>query len=89
MRVYFHAHIKLDHRISVSAEVKLRDLHILHVVLMHLYDLSTLKCLCVIQKENLTLPRLTVRIITLLMHSICLHTKRSGRCNQPIGNLSN
>lgn len=39
--------------------------------------------------ENLTSPHLTVRIITLLMHSICLHTKRSGSRNQPIGNFSN
>ncbi len=34
--VYFHAHIKLDHRISVSTEVKLWDLHVSHVVLLYL-----------------------------------------------------
>lgn len=72
--------------VSVPTEDNLIYLYVFNVVLMHLY-------ICIIQKKrkkkNLTLPRLAVRIITLLMHSICLHTKRSGRRNQPIGNLSN
>lgn len=39
--------------------------------------------------DDPTSSHLTVGIIALLMHSIRLHTTRSGRCNQSIGNFYN